>query len=133
MTRTDGVPLFIEELTKTVESGLLWKLAMGMDHRQPRTVRHSFHSARLFTRTVDRLASVKDGRRSPPQSAGTLWPDRCRLRTPERDWVALAQLVGAELIFQRGMPPDAAYLFKHALQEAAYASLVRSHRQQLHG
>ena len=46
---------------------------------------------------------------------------------------ALAQLVAAELIFQRGMPPDAKYLFKHALvQDAAYASLVRSRRQQLH-
>ena len=54
---------------------------------------------------------------------------------PERDLqAALAQLVGAELIFQRGTPPDATYLFKHALvQEAAYASLVRSRRQQLHG
>jgi predicted ATPase len=54
---------------------------------------------------------------------------------PERDLqAALAQLVGAELIFQRGTPPDAMYLFKHALvQEAVYASLVRSRRQQLHG
>ena len=54
---------------------------------------------------------------------------------PERDLqAALAQLVSAELIFQRGTPPDATYLFKHALvQEAAYASLVRSRRQQLHG
>src|SRR5262249_18684525 len=47
---------------------------------------------------------------------------------------ALAQLVDAELIYQRGVPPDATYRFKHALvQDAAYASLVRSRRQQLHG
>jgi predicted ATPase len=47
---------------------------------------------------------------------------------------ALAQLVHAELIFQRGAPPDATFVFKHALvQEAAYASLVRSRRQRLHG
>ena len=47
---------------------------------------------------------------------------------------ALAQLVHAELIFQRGVPPDARYQFKHALvQDATYATLVRSRRQQLHG
>jgi predicted ATPase len=46
----------------------------------------------------------------------------------------LAQLVAAELIYQRGIPPDATYQFKHALvQDASYASLVRSRRQQLHG
>src|SRR5262249_23230205 len=44
------------------------------------------------------------------------------------------QLVDAELIYQRGTPPDATYQFKHALvQDAAYASLVRGRRQQLHG
>jgi len=47
---------------------------------------------------------------------------------------ALAQLVRAELIFQRGTPPDAEYTFKHALvQDAAYGTLLRDHRQQLHG
>ena len=46
---------------------------------------------------------------------------------------ALAQLVSAELIFRRGMPPDAEYTFKHALmQDAAYGTLLRSRRQQLH-
>ena len=46
---------------------------------------------------------------------------------------ALAMLVGAELIFRRGTPPDAEYIFKHALvQEAAYGTLLRSRRQQLH-
>jgi predicted ATPase len=47
---------------------------------------------------------------------------------------ALGQLVGAELIFRRGTPPDAEYTFKHALvQDAAYSTLLRSRRQQLHG
>jgi predicted ATPase len=47
---------------------------------------------------------------------------------------ALKQLADAELIFQRGLPPDAWYQFKHALvQDAAYASLVKSRRQHLHG
>jgi predicted ATPase len=46
---------------------------------------------------------------------------------------ALTQLVRAELIFQRGTPPDAEYSFKHALvQDAAYATLLRSRRQQIH-
>jgi len=45
----------------------------------------------------------------------------------------LAQLVEAELLYQRGRPPDARYVFKHALiQEAAYASLLKSTRQQVH-
>jgi predicted ATPase len=45
----------------------------------------------------------------------------------------LAQLVGAELLYQRGRPPRARYLFKHALiQDAAYASLLKSPRQQVH-
>src|SRR4029077_8793037 len=46
---------------------------------------------------------------------------------------SLEQLVGAELIFRRGTPPDAEYTFKHALvQDAAYGTLLRSRRQQLH-
>ena len=46
---------------------------------------------------------------------------------------SLAQLVSAELIFRRGMPPDAEYTFKHALvQDAAYSTLLRSRRQELH-
>ena len=45
----------------------------------------------------------------------------------------LEQLVAAELIFRRGTPPDAEYTFKHALvQDAAYGTLLRSRRQQLH-
>ncbi|KPK03444.1 MAG: hypothetical protein AMJ64_15645, partial [Betaproteobacteria bacterium SG8_39] len=53
---------------------------------------------------------------------------------PEQDLQAtLAQLVNAELVYQRGLPPDARYMFKHALvQDTAYRSLVRSRRQQIH-
>jgi predicted ATPase len=55
-------------------------------------------------------------------------------RMPQRQLDdALAQLVGAELIYRRGAPPDAEYTFKHALvQDAAYDTLLRSRRQQLH-
>ena len=46
---------------------------------------------------------------------------------------SLEQLVAAELIFRRGTPPDAEYTFKHALvQDAAYSTLLRSRRQQIH-
>src|SRR5262249_46890245 len=53
---------------------------------------------------------------------------------PEQELAAaLAKLVAAKLIFQRGVPPDATYLFKHALvQDAAYASLLRGRRRKLH-
>ena len=83
------------------------------------------------------MASVKDvaqigaviGREFPYRliAAVSALPDR-ELQT------GLGQLVAAELIFQRGIPPDATYQFKHALvQDAARVSLVRSRRQQLHG
>src|SRR5262249_48658297 len=46
---------------------------------------------------------------------------------------SLARLVAAELVFQRGTPPDAVYAFKHAMvQDAAYSTLLRGRRQQLH-
>jgi hypothetical protein len=52
---------------------------------------------------------------------------------PQKLSDALEQLASAELIFRRGTPPDAEYTFKHALvQEAAYSTLLRNRRQQLH-
>jgi class 3 adenylate cyclase/predicted ATPase len=139
IARTDGVPLFVEELTKTVlESGLLRDLG---DHYEltgplpPLAIPSTLHASLLAR--LDRLAAVKDvaqigaviGREfSYPLIAAVAI-------LSERDLnAALAQLVAAELIFQRGVPPDATYQFKHALvQDASYASLVRSRRQQLHG
>jgi class 3 adenylate cyclase/tetratricopeptide (TPR) repeat protein len=137
--RTDGVPLFIEELTKTVlESGLLREAGNRyelMGSLAPFAIPSTLHASLLAR--LDRLASVKDvaqigaaiGREFPYGLIAAV------SALPERDLqAALLQLVGAELIFQRGTPPDATYLFKHALvQEAAYGSLVRSRRQQLHG
>jgi predicted ATPase len=139
VARTDGVPLFIEELTKTVlESGLLreadgcYELTGPLP---PLAIPSTLHASLLAR--LDRLASVKDvaqigaaiGREFSYALIATV------AALPERDLnAALAQLVHAELIFQRGVPPDATYQFKHALvQDAAYASLVRSRRQQLHG
>jgi class 3 adenylate cyclase/predicted ATPase len=122
--RTDGVPLFVEELTKSVlESGVP---LVGIP-----TTLHDSLMARL-----DRLASVRlvaqigaaIGREFPYPLL------RAVSRLPEDELqAALARLVASELVFQRGTPPDAVYAFKHALvQDAAHGSLLRGTRQQLH-
>jgi class 3 adenylate cyclase/predicted ATPase len=122
--RTDGVPLFIEELTKSVlESDVR---LVGIP-----TTLHDSLMARL-----DRLASV----RLVAQIGAAIGREfsyqllRAVSRVPEDELrAALARLVASELLFQRGTPPDAVYAFKHALvQDAAHASLLRSTRQQLH-
>jgi len=139
LDRTDGIPLFIEELTKTVlESDLLRKVGSRYEligSLAPLAIPSTLHASLLAR--LDRLASVKDvaqigaaiGRDFPYDLIAAI------SALPEQDLrAALAELVGAEVIFQRGAPPDAMYLFKHALvQETAYASLVRGRRQQLHG
>jgi class 3 adenylate cyclase/predicted ATPase len=122
--RTDGVPLFIEELTKAVlESGVP---LVGIP-----TTLHDSLMARL-----DRLASVRRvaqiGAAIGREFRYTLLRTVSRLPEDELN-VALARLVASELVFQRGIPPEAVYSFKHALvQDAAHGSLLRSSRQQLH-
>jgi predicted ATPase len=137
--RTDGVPLFIEELTKSVvESGLVTRTG---DHYSvagptaPLAMPTTLHASLLAR--LDRLAPTREvaqigaalGRSFSHEviSAVAQMPQ-------ERVDDALEQLVNAELIFRRGAPPDAEYTFKHALvQDAAYSTLLRSRRQQLHG
>jgi predicted ATPase len=136
--KTEGVPLFVEELTKTVlESGLVedkgdrFALTGPLPPLAiPATLRDSL-MARL-----DRLAPVKEvaqigaviGREFPYRLLAALSPlDEITLQD------ALSHLIGAELVFRRGTIPDAAYSFKHAfVQDAAYGSLLKSKRQQLH-
>jgi predicted ATPase len=122
--RTDGVPLFIEELTKSVlESGVP---AVGIP-----TTLHDLLMARL-----DHLSAV----RRVAQIGAAIGREfryallRTVSRIPEDELrSALSRLVSSELVFQRGTPPDAVYSFKHALvQDAAHDSLLRSNRQQLH-
>jgi predicted ATPase len=136
--RTDGVPLFIEELTKTVvESGIVTEAG---DHYAvtgsvaPLAIPTSLHASLLAR--LDRLAPTRDvvqiaaalGR----QFSHELISAVAELPQQQLD-DALAQLLSAELIFRRGMPPNAEYTFKHALvQDAAYSTLLRSRRQQLH-
>jgi predicted ATPase/class 3 adenylate cyclase len=136
--RTDGVPLFIEELTKTVvESGIVTEAG---DHyavtgpTAPLAIPASLHASLLAR--LDRLAPTREvaqiGAALGRQFSHELISTVASMPQHQLD-DALAQLVGAELIFRRGTPPDAEYTFKHALvQDAAYSTLLRSRRQQLH-
>jgi predicted ATPase len=136
--RTDGVPLFVEELTKSVlESGLLREEGdrYVLDRALPPfAIPTSLHDS-LMSR-LDRLASV----RLVAQIGAAIGRAfgyallRAVSRLPEDELqAALARLVASELVFQRGAPPDAVYTFKHALvQDVAHGSLLRSSRQQLH-
>ena len=138
VAKTDGVPLFVEELTKMVlESGLLQEREEGYALTGPLpplaipTTLHDSLMARL-----DRLAAVKGlaqlgatlGREFSYELLQAVSPwDEETLRR------GLYQLVDAEFLYQQGLPPQATYLFKHALiQDTAYQSLLRSTRQQYH-
>ena len=138
VAKTDGVPLFVEELTKMVlESGLLQERGERYELLSPLpplaipTTLHDSLMARL-----DRLATVK----SLAQLGATLGREfSYALLHAVSPWDegtlqrGLHQLVQAEFLYQQGLPPQATYLFKHALiQEAAYQSLLRSTRQQYH-
>ena len=138
IARTDGVPLFVEELTKTVlESGLLrndgerYTLAGPL----PSLVIPDTLQGSLLAR-LDRLGSVKEVAQLGAALGREFSYDLLAAVSPLPDaelQVALHQLVQAELVFRRGQPPEATYLFKHALvQDAAYASLLKSTRQQYH-
>jgi predicted ATPase/class 3 adenylate cyclase len=136
--RTDGIPLFIEELTKAVvESGVLMETGDGyrvVGPVAPLAIPTTLHASLLAR--LDRLAPTREvaqtaaalGRKFTYELISAV----TTMSKPQLD-DALAQLVTAELIFQRGTPPDAEYTFKHALvQDAAYSTLLRSRRAQLH-
>jgi class 3 adenylate cyclase/tetratricopeptide (TPR) repeat protein len=138
VNRTDGVPLFIEELTKVViESGILVEAGDRYSMTGPVAALAipTTLQASLLAR-LDRLAPAREvaqiaaavGRSFSHELISAIAP------IPEQELDnALAQLVSAELILRRGTPPDAEYTFKHALvQEAAYSTLLRSRRQRLH-
>jgi len=136
--RTDGVPLFVEELTKSVlESGLLREEndRYVLDRQLPPLAIPMTLHASLLAR-LDRLGSARRvaqiGAAIGRQFSYALV--RAASRLPEDELQAdLGQLVASELVFQRGTPPDAVYSFKHALvQDAAHGSLLRNARQQLH-
>ena len=138
LARTDGVPLFVEELTKSIlESG---ELKEAGDHYEfggsahavtiPATLRDSL-MARL-----DRVIPVKEiaqigaaiGREFSYELIAAVAP------MPQSQLnAALTQLAESGLAFRRGTAPEAIYTFKHALvQDAAYDSLLKSRRQDMH-
>jgi predicted ATPase len=133
--RTDGVPLFIEELTKAIlESGALrdagdhYTIAGSLPSLAIPTSLHASLLARL-----DRLPPAREvaqigaaiGRQFSHELISAVAPMQ-RQQLDE----ALSQLVSAELILRRGIPPDAEYTFKHALvQDTAYSILLHSRRK----
>jgi len=121
--RTEGVPLFVEELTRALLEG-------GMSGPVPTTIQAS-----LLAR-LDRLGAAKQvaqiGAVIGREFDHSLLAAVSSIPGPELD-DALGRLVAAELVFRRGVPPEATYTFKHALvQDAAYETLLLSKRKQLH-
>jgi class 3 adenylate cyclase/predicted ATPase len=138
LIKTDGVPLFVEELTKMVlESGLLREEAKEytltgqfLPLKIPVTLQDS-----LMAR-IDRLVSAKElvqlcailGREFSAEMLLAILP-----QSEEMLRQGLGQLVKSELLYQRGVFPKATYVFKHALiQEAAYQSMLKNTRRRYH-
>jgi class 3 adenylate cyclase/tetratricopeptide (TPR) repeat protein len=136
--RTDGVPLFVEELTKNVlESGMLREVAdRYVLDRTPLvfaipTTLHASLIGRLDRLAGARLVAQVGAAIGREFSYGLLHAASDLSEAELRR--ALVGLVTAELVLQRGSPPEAVYSFKHALvQEAAHGTLLRGARQQLH-
>jgi len=140
LSRTEGVPLFVEELTKAVIESAIWKTTVGDSHLElagplpppaiPATLQDSL-MARL-----DRLAPAREVAQIAACIGREFDEDIVRAVAgyPEAQLAAaLGQLCQAGLIQRRGTPPHHAYSFKHALVcDAAYATLLKSSRQQLH-
>jgi class 3 adenylate cyclase/tetratricopeptide (TPR) repeat protein len=138
IAKTDGVPLFVEELTRmVVESGLLrerdgcYELAGPLPPLAiPSTLQDS------LTARLDRLGSPRE----VAQLAATIGRDFSyellrAITLPDESALqkALAILVDAEVLYRRGVIPQARFVFKHALiRDAAYESLLKSRRQQIH-
>jgi class 3 adenylate cyclase len=138
VAKTDGVPLYVEELTKMLLASTLLREAADQyvltGPLRAVAIPDTLQDA-LMAR-LDQLNTAKEvaqlgavlGREFAYELLQAIAPqDEAALHA------GLAQLVGAELLYQRGRPPRARYMFKHALiQDAAYASLLKSTRQQVH-
>ena len=138
IAKTDGVPLFVEELVKMIlESSLVLEQAdryVLTGPLPPLAIPSTLHDS-LMAR-LDRLSAARElvqlgavlGREFAYELLQAVAPvDEMTLQQ------GLARLVDAELVYQRGLPPRSRYIFKHALiQDAAYQSLLKSTRQQYH-
>ena len=138
ISKTDGVPLFVEELTKSVlESGLLreengaYVLACALT---PLAIPSTLHDS--LTARLDRLSPIKEIAQVGSAIGREFSYRLLEAVSPiggEALQDALQQLMEAELIFGRGAPPEATYMFKHALvQDTAYISMLRGRRQRIH-
>ena len=138
IAKTDGVPLFVEELTKTIlESGLLtvqddqYVLSGPLPEVAVPATLHDSLMARL-----DRLGPVKEVAQTAAAIGREFTYDLLAAVSPlgfTELHDALDQLINAELVFRRGSSQKGGYIFKHALvQNAAYQSLLKSARLQLH-
>jgi predicted ATPase len=135
--RTDGIPLFVEEMTRAVleasEEGAAEQTVSAVPS-PALAVPASLHAS-LMAR-LDRLGPAKEvaqvgaaiGREFTHALLAVV------VRKPEIELgAALDRVIGAGLLFRQGVPPHAAYLFKHALvQDAAYGTLLREPRRALH-
>ena len=135
--RTDGVPLFVEEMTKAVlEAGAERGREIAASVPAAWLGVPATLQASLMAR-LDRLGPAAKGVAQIGAAIGREFSYELAAAVgelaEERLQEALQRLVDAGLVFQRGTPPAAEYLFKHALvQDAAYGTLLRGPRQQLH-
>jgi class 3 adenylate cyclase/predicted ATPase len=134
--RTDGIPLFVEEMTKAVmeaDAGEATRIAATVPS-SGRAVPATLHAS-LMAR-LDRLGAAKE----VAQIGAAIGRDFSHgllsavVGKPEPELAsALDRLIATGLLFRQGMPPHATYLFKHALvQDAAYGTLLRESRRALH-
>ncbi|PZV35960.1 AAA family ATPase [Mesorhizobium kowhaii] len=133
--RTDGVPLFVEELTKAVLEGGNTRTVLSRVAATALNVPATLHAS-LMAR-LDRLGSTVKEVAQVGAVVGREFSYELLAAVAQRNTAdlngALDQLVGAGLVFCRGTRPLATYLFKHALvQDAAYGTLLRAKRQELH-
>lgn len=133
--RTDGVPLFVEELTKAVLEGGNARAVLSRAAATALNVPATLHAS-LMAR-LDRLGSTVKEVAQVGAVLGREFSYELLAAVAQRNAAdltgALDQLVGAGLVFCRGTRPLATYLFKHALvQDAAYGTLLRAKRQELH-
>jgi predicted ATPase len=138
ITKTDGVPLFVEELTKAVlESGHLQAVDghYALTETLPALAIPATLQDSLMAR-LDRLVTAK-GIAQVGATIGRQFSYALLQAVSHLDALTLqrelGRLVEAEIVYQRGVPPQATYVFKHALiQDTAYQSLLKSTRQQYH-
>ena len=138
VAKTDGVPLYVEELTKMLLASPLLRAEADQyvltGPLRMVTIPDTLQDA-LMAR-LDQLNRAKEVAQLGAVLGREFAYELLQAIAPQDEdtlQAGLAQLVAAELLYQRGRPPRARYLFKHALiQDAAYASLLKSTRQQVH-